>query len=167
MATRSVTTSPWLQCVDCCGEGALERPAELGGPVTFTPCPRCKGSGIEPCACGRGEVEHDRGAAAAVCGLCLAEDAGRRRYVNAYSVARCYGGPEEGGWWYDAGEPLASVPVESDEDEERERERLRALFAPDFEGERHRSSVLGGDNLEIYVEDEVAAPFPSTQPHYE
>ena len=34
-------------------------------------------------------------------------------YINAYSVARCYGGPEEGGWYYDAGTPLASVPIKS------------------------------------------------------
>ena len=33
-------------------------------------------------------------------------------YVNVYSMTRHYGGPEEGGWWYNAGEPLASVPVE-------------------------------------------------------
>jgi len=26
-------------------------------------------------------------------------------YVNAYRVSRAYGGPEEGGWWYDVGEP--------------------------------------------------------------
>ena len=32
-------------------------------------------------------------------------------YVNAYAVTRHYGGPEEGGWWYNAGEPLASIPV--------------------------------------------------------
>lgn len=32
-------------------------------------------------------------------------------YVNAYAVTRHYGGPEEGGWWYNAGRPLASVPI--------------------------------------------------------
>lgn len=32
-------------------------------------------------------------------------------YVNAYRVGRSHGGPEEGGWYYDYGEPLASVPV--------------------------------------------------------
>lgn len=34
-----------------------------------------------------------------------------RLYVNAYAVTRHYGGPEEGGWWYNAGQPLASVPI--------------------------------------------------------
>jgi hypothetical protein len=32
-------------------------------------------------------------------------------YVNAYAVTRHWGGREEGGWWYNAGAPLASVPI--------------------------------------------------------
>jgi hypothetical protein len=27
-------------------------------------------------------------------------------YVNVYEVRSCYGGGEEGGWWYNAGEPV-------------------------------------------------------------
>lgn len=34
-------------------------------------------------------------------------------YVNAYSVTRNYGGPEEGGWYYNAFEPIASIPVKA------------------------------------------------------
>jgi hypothetical protein len=34
-----------------------------------------------------------------------------RIYINAYAVSRHYGGPEEGGWWFNAGQPLASVPL--------------------------------------------------------
>lgn len=34
-------------------------------------------------------------------------------YVNAYSVTRHYGGPEEGGWYFNAGEPLASIPIKA------------------------------------------------------
>jgi hypothetical protein len=34
-------------------------------------------------------------------------------YINVYLVSQLYGGPEEGGWYYDAGEPLASVPINS------------------------------------------------------
>lgn len=29
-------------------------------------------------------------------------------YVNVYEITRCYGGPEEGGWWYDEGEIVES-----------------------------------------------------------
>jgi hypothetical protein len=38
----------------------------------------------------------------------------KRFYVNAYAVTRNYGGPEEGGWYYNAGEPLASVPIRAE-----------------------------------------------------
>jgi hypothetical protein len=40
-------------------------------------------------------------------------------YVNVYSAAQAYGGPEEGGWWFDTGVPVASIPVEL-EDHERD-----------------------------------------------
>lgn len=32
----------------------------------------------------------------------------RLRYVNVYAVTRHYGGPEEGGWWYNSGSPIES-----------------------------------------------------------
>lgn len=34
-------------------------------------------------------------------------------YVNAYEVTRHYGGPQEGGWWYNHSHPLASIPVKA------------------------------------------------------
>ena len=34
----------------------------------------------------------------------------RPKFIGAYAVERCYGGPEEGGWWYDQYEHLKSVP---------------------------------------------------------
>ncbi len=34
-------------------------------------------------------------------------------HLNLYVVTRHYGGSEEGGWWYDTGEPLASIPFEA------------------------------------------------------
>jgi len=34
-------------------------------------------------------------------------------YVNAYSVTRHYGGSEEGGWYYNQYEPLASIPIKA------------------------------------------------------
>ncbi len=44
-------------------------------------------------------------------------------YINAYAVTRHYGGAEEGGWWYNAGEPIASVPIAT--------ERMDACPTPD------------------------------------
>lgn len=34
-------------------------------------------------------------------------------YLNVYLVTRHYGGPEEGGWWYNRGEAVASMPVKA------------------------------------------------------
>jgi len=34
-------------------------------------------------------------------------------YVNAYQVTRHFGGHEEGGWWYNHHEPIASIPVKA------------------------------------------------------
>ena len=89
-------------------------------------------------------------------------------FVNAYLVHRCYGGPEEGGWWYDAGEPLASVPVERGDEAAIEswRATLLSKFA-DRANPRGRGSVIGGPDLEVYVEDHTAAYFPAERPYYE
>jgi len=100
------------------------------------------------------------------------------RFVNAYEVGQCWGGPEEGGWWYDAGTPLASIPARTDEEVAQARAVLFELFGPSFglttTGEkdeesdhRPRTSVIGDNDLEIYVEESVAAPFPTVRPHYE
>ena len=32
-----------------------------------------------------------------------------RFFVNQYEVDRCFGGPEEGGWYYDRGEFLSCL----------------------------------------------------------
>jgi hypothetical protein len=35
-------------------------------------------------------------------------------YLNAYRVSRAFGGREEGGWYFDAGEPIASIPIKTE-----------------------------------------------------
>lgn len=89
------------------------------------------------------------------------------RFVNAYSVERCYGGPEEGGWWYDAGEPIASIPIRGSDDPESAKGALRAMFGWPRERSQGRYSVLGGADFEIYVEDGPPEAFPKQRPHYE
>lgn len=39
-------------------------------------------------------------------------------YLNVYRVYQCYGGPEEGGFWYDVGEPLESTVISDEEFED-------------------------------------------------
>ena len=91
-------------------------------------------------------------------------------YVNLYSVGRNFGGPEEGGWWYDEGEPIASIPVHSEEDRKRVCNELHTAYVlPELEGKRHDrySWHLGGEDLVLCVEDHFAAHYPTERPHYE
>jgi hypothetical protein len=36
---------------------------------------------------------------------------GIRPRLTVYEVERCYGGAEEGGWWYDAGTPVKNTTI--------------------------------------------------------
>jgi hypothetical protein len=91
------------------------------------------------------------------------------RFVNAHAVDRNYGGPEEGGWWYDSGEPLASVPVTTEDEAATVEDRLRAILGPEFEQPhgRNRFSVIGGADLQVTVSLEMARAWPDRRPHYE
>jgi hypothetical protein len=91
------------------------------------------------------------------------------RYLNAYLVDRNYGGPEEGGWWYDSGEPVASVPLPQFATPnyiEFVKQWLRTILGY-MEGKRPLSSVIGGPELRIREEDDIARAWPEHRPHYE
>jgi hypothetical protein len=100
------------------------------------------------------------------------------KYVNAYAVTRHYGGPEEGGWYYDSGDPVASIPIgydhlntpeELEKSEQQAKELLREVFGlkDDPKNGRRRYSVNGGEDIVICVEDEFAKHYPTERPHYE
>ena len=90
------------------------------------------------------------------------------RWVNVYLLERLYGGPEEGGWWYDAGIPRISLPIDflSTDDVEDLVEELEEKY-PDG---GKRSSVLygeGGYDYQVVIEDKPASYWPEEAPHYE
>ena len=75
------------------------------------------------------------------------------RFPEIYLVDRVYGGPEEGGWWWDSHELLKSFPprlITSEKEREylaRAVDRL-ARFLNRVEGRRPLSSVLSdGQNF--------------------
>ena len=86
-------------------------------------------------------------------------------YVNAYRITRHYGGPEEGGWWFDCGEPLGSMPCMSQRDAKSKVDDMQAKFKHLAEGDIN--SVLGGAEIRVYIEEEFARVFPETRPRYE
>jgi hypothetical protein len=79
-------------------------------------------------------------------------------YVNAYEVTRHYGGPEEGGWWYNLNTPIASVPImASNENDKRIKQQIKELekiFSDRVHGDIY--SVCGGKEITVCVEDKFA-----------
>ena len=85
-------------------------------------------------------------------------------FVNAYEVTQSYGGPEEGGWWYDVGDTLASVPVEDYGDAVETYVHLHNRLAERYaDGDRCRNRP----ELSLCVENHFAAAFPTERPRYE
>lgn len=86
------------------------------------------------------------------------------RYVAAYDVQRHYGGPEEGGWWFDSGELIYFVKCFGYE----QATELYDLMEEIYPSTGKRYSVLGGADYDIIIRDEVPLQkFPENRPHYE
>jgi hypothetical protein len=109
------------------------------------------------------------------------------KYANAYLTDRMYGGPEEGGWYYDVGEPVMSLPFvcydESDVDEHGE------WFISKYDNESREIAmgqvydlcVMAGvdvplkeylkdwrcDGFEVSIEDKPGEYFPKKRPHWD
>ena len=87
-------------------------------------------------------------------------------FVGFYLVDRRYGGPEEGGWWYDWHTHLLSIPVKlllgvSDN-------ALRLFLADQFDlNEYDNGSVLGDGEIHQMNEAYPAEHESTERPHYE
>lgn len=95
----------------------------------------------------------------------------RARYVVAfYEIDRRYGGPEEGGWWYDCGELHRVLRVAVSEDAAYAvAARANRLMDRLQRGRRDVSSVAyeGGRYAAHVFEGTVPRVFPEDRPHYE
>lgn len=85
-------------------------------------------------------------------------------YVNVYRLDRAYGGPEEGGWYYDCGDPVASVPFDSVREAEAEAGRLEKRFP---RGKNRYSVAPQGEDFGVYIEGWFAESWPKRTPRYE
>lgn len=114
-------------------------------------------------------------------------------YLNTFETWQAYGGSEEGGWWYTAGEPVQSVLVSHDDLEEwlektSEDERMKMLrsatlmytrgqapkpsdtgyggyvFMP---GSEEPHSYRQDNSFKSWFEESYAESFPRERPIYE
>jgi hypothetical protein len=115
------------------------------------------------------------------------EDASVSFYTVAiFLVDRAYGGPEEGGWWFNTGEPIDHIPdginphdlitVFDARDDVRAAmeeaiawtEKLQAqLDAGPNHGRREISSVLSTGRYAAEMQAGWPKAYPETRPHYE
>lgn len=88
--------------------------------------------------------------------------------VNVYLVDKAYGGPEEGGWWFDTGVFRQSHHCADAEEAQRTLKTLEAWCAS--ENQRRRSdtgSVLSEGKYVARIEHHGGADWPAERPHYE
>jgi hypothetical protein len=99
--------------------------------------------------------------------------------VGIYSVQSCYGGPEEGGWWYDEYMPVSShvIPTPKLKEFEKEVKELKEK-GPEFpqgcffSGQEDAPMIVGetfGGSKLVTMEEEYPGEFDNTgskRPHY-
>lgn len=94
-----------------------------------------------------------------------------RERLTLYSIDRRYGGPEEGGWWYDAPWPMGrkfswKIPRNASLTHRRKLlDRMRQKFGVNTRSQRY--SMLNGLDLEVLHEKRYGARRLRRRPHYE
>jgi len=85
-------------------------------------------------------------------------------YVNVYELDQSYGGPEEGGWWFQTGTVHHGFHLTN----RIEAEVLVELLREKFTDEGYRSSVMPrGTDYSVRLEPTPAVNYPSERPYYE
>ena len=131
--------SKLIECKKCKGNGYIDNPENQFEEIE---CEECNGDRFKEIPIGEDEIV----------------------YVNIYSVTREYGGPEEGGWWYNRLSCIESIPVKNknselmEEESEKEYEKLKY---------GNIYSVLGGRDIEVIIEEKPKQSETKERPHYE
>lgn len=97
------------------------------------------------------------------------DDVTPRLFVNVYLWDRCYGGPEEGGWWYDAYTPEADQCTQQATEADAAACLDRMLdWCEQQNAERHHpSSSISDGHFVVRVESWPPEPEPAGRPRYE
>ena len=77
-------------------------------------------------------------------------------FVGVYNCDRCYGGPEEGGWYYNHLTHVRSMPVES---REHGRQVIKALCEAQEAPVDHSASIPEGDSPFLDTEGYIPTGF--------
>ena len=87
------------------------------------------------------------------------------KFLNVYSITRHFGGHEEGGWWFDWYECEEVFPVRDKE----QGEQLKQWLFEQHKGKAYGdiSSVLGGVEILVLLEDEPKKSETKERPYYE
>jgi hypothetical protein len=85
-------------------------------------------------------------------------------FVNVYEVTREYGGPEEGGWYYNSLRCIEAIPVRHSNSYEMVR-----WAKEQYKHIKHGNiySVLGGSELEVMWEENPCDSETQNRPYYE
>lgn len=142
--------------------------------VGFVQCPMCYGTGTENVPCSESDYPCPKTDSHVPCGdshsqtctVCGGEKQ-FRPFLNVYHVTRQHGGHEEGGWYYDQGEPMASVPLDPEWDEEREQQIVQDLTRMFPPSKTPLHSVRSSGTYLIKRERKFAEFFPKEVPRYE
>jgi len=94
---------------------------------------------------------------------------GELNYVNTFKVNMQYGGPEEGGWWFDVGYPVESICFETASEASNALNLIRAKWNErnKSEGNKAPSSVNCDGYYQTWLGFKYAEAFPRERPHYE
>ena len=88
------------------------------------------------------------------------------RFLGIYAISRHYGGPEEGGWWYDWCEHRISFPVtpETIDDVQKQLTELLEPMQPTYD---RFSMANDGNDFEVLHERLQGEHQSTERPHYE
>jgi hypothetical protein len=87
-----------------------------------------------------------------------------RWWAVVWEIDRAYGGPEEGGWWFDTGTLVVKVPCVSSQEAENVADKLRERYA--YNGSSSSVVYNGGDYSVGVSKNEPGEYFPEHRPHY-
>jgi hypothetical protein len=86
-------------------------------------------------------------------------------WMTVYAITREFGGPEEGGWYYDAGTVELNIPLHNYTLEDIV--AMRTLLGKSFPRTHKSSSVMGGGDWTIVAAMRTGVNYPEERPHYE